>query len=184
MKNTKEIHNGMDMIDSRDVVARIEYLEELQEEAREAAEEKIEEIEKAEAQLTDWLKGMPVNKILTSEELTKKQVQIADMKDSILSDGDDGFYSDDFGESEATELKALKALADEADGCGDWAYGESLIADSYFETYAREFANDIGAMPNDAQWPCTCIDWAQAASELQQDYASVEFDGVTYWIRS
>ena len=28
------------------------------------------------------------------------------------------------------------------------------------------------------------IDWAQAAHELQMDYTSVDFDGVTYWIRS
>jgi hypothetical protein len=28
-----------------------------------------------------------------------------------------------------------------------------------------------------------CIDWNEAASELQMDYTAVEFDGVTYWVR-
>ncbi len=34
-----------------------------------------------------------------------------------------------------------------------------------------------------AQWPYTCIDWDEAARQLQMDYASVDYDGVTYWIR-
>jgi hypothetical protein len=29
----------------------------------------------------------------------------------------------------------------------------------------------------------SCIDWDQAARELQVDYFDVDFDGVTYWIR-
>ena len=35
-----------------------------------------------------------------------------------------------------------------------------------------------------ASLAATCIDWAQAARELRMDYTSVDFDGVTYWIRS
>lgn len=44
------------------------------------------------------------------------------------------------------ELKVLKALESEAEGySGDWQYGATLIRDSYFEDYARELAEDIGA---------------------------------------
>jgi hypothetical protein len=182
MKN-KKINNGMDVIDSRDVIARIEELEALQEEAKDAASEQIEAIEVEEAKLTDWLKDKNVFEILTSEELTKKLAQISDMKDAILSDDEGNPLSDDFGTDEAYELQALKSLADQADGCGDWAYGAQLIADDYFEKFAREFADEIGAIPKNANWPCTCIDWTEAASELQQDYTAVEFDSATYWIR-
>lgn len=85
---------------------------------------------------------------------------------------------------DAVELAALEALASEAEGyAADWQYGEMLIRDSYFKEYAQEFAEDIGAIPANAQWPCTCIDWDQAARELQMDYTAVEFDGVTYWVR-
>lgn len=86
-------------------------------------------------------------------------------------------------EDEEEELTALRALAEEAAGCGDWEHGETLIRDSYFEDYARELADDLGLI-KDAGWPYTCIDWGKAATDLQIDYTSVEFDGVTYWLRS
>ena len=87
-------------------------------------------------------------------------------------------------EEEAKELKILRALAEEAEGyASDWKYGEVLIRDSYFREYAEQLADDIGAIPPDADWPLTCIDWEQAARELQQDYTSIDFDGETYWIR-
>lgn len=87
-------------------------------------------------------------------------------------------------EVEAEELAALEDLAKEAEGYAeDWQYGAALIRDSYFEEYAREFADDIGAVNRNAKWPNTCIDWKQAAEELQMDYTRVDFDGVTYWTR-
>ena len=87
-------------------------------------------------------------------------------------------------DDETAELQALEALQDEAQPyCEDWQYGAALIRYSHFVTYAQELADDIGAIPKDAGWPCTCIDWEQAARELQMDYTSVEFDGITYWVR-
>ena len=85
---------------------------------------------------------------------------------------------------EQAELDALVKLADQASHyAADWEHGETLICDSYFEEYAQELAEDCGMVPADIKWPCNCIDWEQAARELQQDYTSVDFDGVTYWIR-
>ena len=46
-----------------------------------------------------------------------------------------------------------------------------LIRDSYSEDYAQELAEDNGAISSsDASWPNTCVDWKQAARELQMDY--------------
>lgn len=132
---TREITNIDDLIDSRDVIARIEELR--------------DEIEAAD---------IPAN-------------EIGGPNDSM--------------EEEREELAKLEAFAEEAEGyAADWKYGETLIRESYFEDYARELAEDIGAIPSDAQWPCTCIDWEQAARELRMDYSSVEFDGVTYYTQS
>lgn len=122
-EGTNPIDNTADTIDSREVIARIDYLE----------------------------------NELTTDEIT---------------------------EEEEEELQALKALASEAaDYAADWQYGETLIRDSYFEDYARELAEDIGAIDPDAGWPNSYIDWGRAAEALQMDYTSVEFDGITYWIR-
>lgn len=138
--HNEPITNSEDVIDSRDVIARIETLESEQE----------------------TLKG--------------------DWDGSSLLDAPAEFleWEKEYGE----ELDSLRALAEEAEGyASDWQYGEALIRDSYFEDYARDLADDIGAINKDATWPCNCIDWEQAARELQQDYTSVEFGGVTYWIR-
>jgi hypothetical protein len=87
------------------------------------------------------------------------------------------------------ELTAIRAFLDEVRGYGgdhqwrgDW-YPAGFIADSYFTTYAQQFAEDIGAIQNDAIWPATCVDWDAAAGELQTDYSSVEINGDTYWYR-
>ena len=88
-------------------------------------------------------------------------------------------------EENQSELDALRAFAAEgADYFSDWPHGETLIRDSYFETYAQELHEDINGSGKGNDWPFTCIDWERAAHELQYDYSSVEFDGVTYWGRS
>lgn len=97
--------------------------------------------------------------------------------------------ADGTDQDERLELATLVALLDECKGNGgdeqwrgDW-YPITLIRDTYFEDYARELAEDIGAIKDDASWPYTCIDWERAARELQMDYTAIEFDGVTYWVR-
>ena len=95
---------------------------------------------------------------------------------------------DSIDDDEKEELEVLQALAAEGqDYASDWKYGETLIRDSHFQDYAEEFFNDtadsstIDAMN---QWPLRHIDWEAAAEELKQDYTTIDFDGVDYWIRS
>lgn len=144
MGKHKAISNSDDLIDSRDVIERINELSETRDELLyqiDAAEDK-EEAEAAKIALEDW------------------------------EESDEGL-----------ELKVLLKLQEEAEG-GDWEYGETLIRDSYFEQYAQDFAEEIGAVDRDAQWPANHIDWEAAADELKQDYTCVDYDGVDYWIRT
>lgn len=129
----RQISDGDDVIDSRDVIARIEHLSQLEQPG-------------------------PVD--LGPEDNAVDQ-------DSLFA-----------------ELRALRALADEAEGSPDWTHGETLIADSHFQAYAQELAEDIGAIQANASWPNNHIDWEAAADALKQDYFSVEFGSTTYWIRS
>jgi len=158
MTRTIEISNSDKVIDSRDVIARIAELEDY----RDAAVEAL-----------DTARKNPDN---TTEE-NEAEVWTAE-------DGTEYGWTVDWDEETEREYRMLKALEDEASGSPDWRHGETLIAEHYFEDYARELADDIGAIDKDAGWPMTCIDWEQAADALKQDYTSVDFDGETYWIRA
>jgi antirestriction protein len=94
----------------------------------------------------------------------------------------------EFNELDDEDRARLVALLDLADTLGgdlrnaNTLYG-TLIADDDFVAYAQDFAEELGAVDDSARWPATCIDWDQAAAELQSDYTSVDFDGTTYYYR-
>lgn len=115
------------------------------------------------------------NDLIDSRDIIAR---IADLE----SDIDDTPEGEEPDENE--ELQALRALQAEAEGCGDWEYGATLILDSYFQEYAQELAEDIGAISKDMPWPACHIDWEAAADALKQDYTSVTFADETYWVRS
>lgn len=93
-------------------------------------------------------------------------------------------------EDETAELAMLESLLSDLKGYGgdhqwegDW-YPVTLIRESYFTDYAEELAEDMhGKAIAAAVWPFDCIDWEQAARNLQQDYSECEFNGVTYYYR-
>jgi hypothetical protein len=93
----------------------------------------------------------------------------------------------DYIEDEETNeyYRSLVELARQGEGAADWRYGETLIRESYFEEYAEQLADDIGYLADSKaqEWPFRHIDWKAAAEELKEDYFTVEFDGVTYYIR-
>lgn len=162
--------NMDDIIDSRDVIARIEELE--------------NDRENAPIQTACIHCGQDIEGTEADDEWRDRGNNTECPNDSGESHAAPEGTRGELPEDEAAELAALKALADEASGyAADWHHGETLIRDSYFQTYAQELADDIGAVNADAGWPNNCIDWERAARDLQMDYSSVEFDGVTYWIR-
>mgnify|MGYP006892914985 FL=1 len=62
-------------------------------------------------------------------------------------------------------------------------YPAQLIADSYFQEYAQNLAEDCGMVDTNARWPMSCIDWEQAALELQMDYNYIQIHDSSYWYR-
>jgi hypothetical protein len=149
-----EISSTDDTIDVRDVIARVEELED---------------------QKTD------ADTCLCGES-----------KGEHTEDGDGcNEYEEDTGldEDETKELSTLTELLDDLRGNGgdeqwrgDW-YPVTLVRDSYFTDFAQEEAESCGLVDDNARWPATCIDWERAASELQSDYSTVEFEGITFWYR-
>lgn len=151
------VDNGQDILDSRDVIAR---LEELQEE-RETLADAVTEAEKEHA--------ANIEQNADQDEIDASEGAQTAAREALTD------WDTDNGE----ELNALKDFIDE--GSDEWRHGETLIRETYFEDYARELAEEIGALENCDKWPATCIDWEQAAKELRMDYTGADFDGVTYY---
>lgn len=128
------------------------------------------------------------DEIIDSRDVTERigelESLISDCEAAATESGDDATAENAEYDEWRAELKALKDFAEEFENYApDFRYGEAAIRDSYFEEYAEQLADDIGAIDKRANWPLNCIDWEKAARELQQDYTSIDFDGVTYWVR-
>lgn len=151
---THTIDNSADIIDSRDVITR------------------IEELESERDTLAEWERALEDSDASDDAERDELNEDLDAARNAVAEwDADNG-----------DELTTLRAFASGGEGSfSDWYFGVALVRDSYFETYARQFADDIGATGKELSWPFTCIDWAQAADELRSDYSNIEFDGVTYW---
>lgn len=80
-------------------------------------------------------------------------------------------------EDEIDELLALRALSEEMGATLD----ETLIRESAFEDYATQTADDIYGL--DGTGASAYFDYDKFADEYQQDFSTVEFDGVTYYYR-
>jgi hypothetical protein len=199
-----DISNRDDVIDSRDVIERIEELEESRkpwaagwnmpgympdnepagfatwEEARDYLVSELERAaEESEDEASEYAEAAARFAGLPDESGIGETIGAYHWWVTEAAENN-GFESAE----EASEYAALKALAEEAsDYAADWEYGETLIRDSYFRDYAQELAEDIGAVNAQATWPNNCIDWEQAARELRMDYTAVDFAGVTYWLR-
>jgi hypothetical protein len=155
--------NSDDLIDSRDVIKRIEELEGFRDDLQQA-------IDDAKNRLADYD---------NDDEIGEDDVREAEAALSQARAELDAWLQDD----EVDELRILQELADEGESSPDWTHGETLIRESYFEEYARELAADIGDIGSNARWPNNHIDWEAATAELLNDYFEVDFDGVTYYIR-
>lgn len=107
---------------------------------------------------------------------------VADRDAEMVENGMSDLYEELYEEANELqdELDLLVAFRDNV-GSSEWSYGLQLINKDYFTEYAQQFAEDIGAVNSDASWPNTCIDWDEAAEELQMDYSCVDVQGEVYY---
>jgi len=160
------VSNTDDMIDPRDVIERIEELEE-------ERQELVGAIDGAKDDLKDAQDDTSVLQTDAAEESRLFQ-KIGDAESALI----------DWDDENGDELTALKSLAEEgANETSEWSSGETLIHEDYFTEYAQDLAEDLG-MDHNQPWPYDCIDWEKAAEALKADYSTVDFDGQTYYIRN
>lgn len=128
---TNTISNTDDIIDVRDIIARVEELE-----------GDLEDLG------SDYMQAMHA-------DITKDLAPLAKLLEDLKGNGGDEQWR------------------------GDW-YPVTLIRDSHFEDAMDELLEDCGDLPKNL--PCylsITVDY----TALQQDYASCEYEGVTYWYR-
>jgi len=151
--------NSDDVIDSRDIIERLEELESERQDLADAISAAQDELDTAEDD--------------TPEIRTLLETGVA-YAETALNDWDN---------DNANELKALQALAKEGEECGDdWTCGSTLIRESYFTDYCKDLVSDIGDLPDDLP-SYIVIDWEATANNLKVDYTEIDFDGVTYLVR-
>jgi hypothetical protein len=175
---------GSDTIDSRDVIERLEELE------SEVADLNSD-IERAQTALDAAQTALDAAQTAFDAARDDEAVQTAledaqDTRDHARHGLDSSKIAlDEWKSDRQDELDALRALAKEGEAeCSDWSHGETLIHEGYFVEYAKQFADDIGAIDRNAKWPLNHIDWDAAADELRGDYCELDFDGETYLARA
>lgn len=91
------------------------------------------------------------------------------------------------------EYPVLKKVADEIVNYGGDKDHEQLVREDCFLEYTKQLVDDCyGGMksrledPDGKVWPWRhmTMDWEAAAAELKGDYVEIDFDGVTYYMRS
>lgn len=177
---TNEISNSSDTLDVRDIIARVEELREERDDLTAAVESAVEELDAA-AECVRYHHDGELDDQGTDTEHQQYRDDLAlcaNARQALAEWHDDN----------AAELATLEELLNDLCGNGgderwegDW-YPVTMVRDTYFRDYAQELAEGRGFTSGN-EWPARCIDWDQAARELQQDYSAVEFDGVTYWYR-
>ncbi len=168
-----EINCSDKVIDSRDVIARIE---ELEGDLKSVYDETYESIEEA---WRVWL-----NDPDTCDE--DEPESAPDFDDWLLEVKDD---SEHHMQNKAAELLNLRALAEQGEGYGDWMHGEQLIREDYFTCYIEQLIADCYELPKEltsGNWPYRhiTVDYEAAAEEAKVDYHEVDFDGTTYLMRA
>lgn len=155
--------DGADIIDVRDVIARVEELREERDDLINTVSEACNEREA----MSDT--GSDEDKARAEKE----------HKDAMQAESE-------WRDENAEELSKLEELLSDLCGYGgdeqwegDW-YPVTLIKESYFETYMDDMLEDIGDLPkNLPSYLTITVDY----DALKQDYSEVEFEGNTYYYR-
>lgn len=162
-----QVNEGDNIISGRDVESRMEELES----DRESIIDRLDDLEREIEELADHIE-QTATVPPSLDSLHDIALAIHDRKNELREwdESDDG-----------DEYRKLKAFWEEIEGYG--GRDLDLISDDYFREYAYDQAESIHGDVM-SQWPFTCIDWGQAAHDLQHGYTSVDFGCTTYWYRS
>ena len=178
------VDNYDDVIDSRDVIAKVEDIESSITDNENDLEEGIAELDRLEEELEKINAQIMDDDGSDDDALLEVKIARDEHETALAQQADEiDELRDDIKDLEE-KLKPIKEFAEEGEGYGDWEHGETLIRESYWVEYVQQLAEDIGSVSSDAAWPYNHIDWEAAADELLIDYTTLDFDGETYYMRA
>ena len=114
--------------------------------------------------------------ILDMRDLITRRDKIAPNRDAYQRSEEDSEFLTLFEELENQLWTDIEEIAN--------GYDPILIRDSYFVTYAQDYAEDIGAIGRDVDWPASHIDWDAAADSLKTDFTEFSIGSYTYYGRA
>lgn len=118
---------------------------------------------------------------------TRHIVERIEELDAVLDDN-----LSDMTDDEKEEYRLLSQIIDEVRNSANESpeNGVTLIHESYFVDYIKEYADGTGIMmstPKDENgsiaWPFNHIDWEAAADDMRASYQELDYIGVTYLFR-
>lgn len=120
-------------------------------------------------------------------------------RDVLDPENEPDTYDDDERQEAREVLAKLSKLADDLNQANDETdgdsvaealndamgyYGPTLLSESYFPDYVKEFVSDCGYIPSELpEFIANNIDWDGVADDMKQDFTSVTFDGEDWYIR-
>jgi len=150
------ISSSDNIIDSREVISLAEEFESDIELKQEEIQEKKDELAEVSNDEDD-----------DEEERANLESELADLVDELT----------DLEE----EAKSILEFRDDVENYHRG--GMLLINEDYWAQYVQELAEDTGGVDTRV-WPFNCIDWEQAAADLESDYTQLEWEGTTFYIQS
>ena len=168
---------GYDMIDSRDLIARHEDLQD----EYDGLVSDLKDVNEAYVEYQDKCAGA----------VEFDQEEFDNDVDDLQKDIDEAQEAlDQFNQSyEKDELDTLTEVISQGEDSPDWNHGTALIHENYFTQYTQDLIEDTCEVPaefSSGKWPWTHmnLDYEAAAEELKQDYTTIDADGHTYYLRS
>lgn len=119
--------------------------------------------------------------IIDSRDLIEHLEELQGERDT-WNESESTDWADEYPD-DADELDMLQAACEEGEASPDWAYGATLVRDSYFTEYVMDMLADIGDLPRDIPWYIV-IDCEATADNVRSDYFSIDLGGETYWVRA
>jgi hypothetical protein len=165
---TTKFYND-NMIDSRDLINRLDELQDAYDQIQEEADRLDLVLRDAKTCLED-VNDFPEERLQLEDDLQEAQEEYDayDLK-KLQADFED-----------LEELEELKRVDAECDG-GDWRYGTTLVSRYGWEEYCDDMIQECENLPKDLPYFVKIVIDYDA---MEQDYSSVMLDGYEYLYRN